>query len=143
MKGTINKTNKSKNLGTLGALKERGRRIQLVMVLINSFIATMNELRTQLAIATALRRKYSSNNIKKPDNMPAAKQLDNEKLAIAKYSSKSSLTSLKTFESCNEPYVRAQLAIAVGTELNNSTEFESCNEQPNVRTQLAIAMQLC
>ena len=82
-----------------------------------------------------------------------------------KYRSKSSLTSLKTFDSCNEPYVRAQLAIATMRESQNKLicgsdkkvitqlaiatyeansltslkTFDSCNEQPYVRTQLAIA----
>ena len=114
-------------------------------------IATMNECRSYklacylIAIIVTNTEQYQ---LVKANSLTSLKTLDscNEQpyvrtqLAIAKYSSKSSLTSLNTFESCNESYVRAQLAIAVGTKLNNSTEFEPCNEQPNVRTQLAIAM---
>ena len=74
------------------------------------------------------------------------------------------LTSLKTFDSCNEqPYVRTQLAIAKSyklacteqpyvrmqqeriamlvkeSSLTSLKTFDSCNEQPYERTQLAIA----
>ena len=45
-----------------------------------------------------------------------------------KYSSKSSLTSIKTFDSCNEqPYVRTQLAIA--TSIRTSTNKQHGNRE--------------
>ena len=56
-----------------------------------------------------------------------------------KYCSKSSLTSLKKFDSCNEPYVRAQLAIATMKESQNKL---ICGSDKKVITQLAIATEL-
>ena len=56
---------------------------------------------------------------------------------LRKYNSKSSLTSLKTFDSCNEqPYVPTQLPIATKKENQNKL---ICGLDKKANTQLAIA----
>ena len=113
-----------------------------ITVLINS-----KDVRTQLAIAT---KKESQNKLicgsdKKANTQLAIAKEMNTQLAIAmrKYCVReriktSSLTSLKTFNSCNEqpPCVRTQLAI-------NTNSFDACSEQPYVPTQLAFFFSGC